>query len=429
MKRRNFIANTTKASAVFSIIPSHVLGFSGTSPNSKIQIGFIGAGRQGRGLMTNFVKYDEAAVIGVSDVDQLKMDFFSDTYRKTALRKDKVVNKIEHFPAYRDLLNRNDIDAVVIASPDHWHAQMAIDAAKARKDIYCEKPLSSSVDEGRAMVNAARKYDVVFQTGSMQRSWRNFRHGVELIRNGHIGEIKTVNVCVGSPWKACELPAQPTPENIDWNEWIGPAPYRAYHRDLACPLDDNRWGMWRDYKPFGGGMITDWGAHMFDIVQWAFDQDASGPVTFTPPNQRAEIGLAFTYKNGITVSHTNWGRRCNEIQFIGTEGRLEVSRDYLKTYPDSNLAKEDLPDSAKERVYFSENHHLDWLQAIEERTRPICDVEVGHRTASVCNIANIAYDLQRPLVWNPFTEKFVNDAGANLMLGRTYRGSWDYRSF
>ncbi len=144
MKRRNFIANTTKASAVFSIIPSHVLGFSGTSPNSKIQIGFIGAGRQGRGLMTNFVKYDEAAVIGVSDVDQLKMDFFSDTYRKTALRKDKVVNKIEHFPAYRDLLNRNDIDAVVIASPDHWHAQMAIDAAKARKDIYCEKPLSSS---------------------------------------------------------------------------------------------------------------------------------------------------------------------------------------------------------------------------------------------------------------------------------------------
>lgn len=429
MKRRNFIAKSAGVSAAFSIIPSHVLGFSGTSPNNKIQLGFIGVGRQGRGLMKNFVNYEEAAVVAVSDVDRLKMDLFTNTYQETATKKDKTLNTITAYTSYREMLSRPDIDAVVIATPDHWHAQMAVDAAKAGKDIYCEKPLSSSVDEGRAMVNAARKYDVVFQTGSMQRSWRNFRHGVELIRNGYIGAIKAIHVCVGQPWKACELPAQQAPENIDWNAWIGPAPYRSYHRDLACPIDDNRWGMWRDYKPFGGGMITDWGAHMFDIVQWALDQDAYGPVAFNPPSHPAEIGLTFTYENGITVSHSKWGKECNEIQFIGTEGRLEVSRGYLKTFPNKNLSKEDLPNTATKRVYLSENHHLDWLQAIRDRTRPICDVEIGHRTATVCNIANIAYQLQRPLKWNPVTEVFVNDPGANLMLSRSYRGAWNYRDF
>jgi predicted dehydrogenase len=429
LKRRNFIQKAAGASAAFTIVPSHVLGFSTTSPNNKIQIGFIGVGRQGRGLMKNFVNYEEAAVVAVSDVDRLKMDLFEETYKETATKKGKTLSSITHFPTYSELLSQSDIDAVVIASPDHWHAQMAVDSAKVGKDIYCEKPLSSSVEEGRAMVNAARKYDVVFQTGSMQRSWRNFRHGVELIRNGYIGEIKAVHVCVGQPWKACELPAQPTPENIDWNAWIGPAPYRSYHRDLACPIDDDRWGMWRDYKPFGGGMITDWGAHMFDIVQWALDRDAGGPVQFTPPNHPAEIGLTFTYDDGLTVSHSRWGKGCNEIQFIGTEGRLEVSRSYLKTFPNASLAKEDLPSTATKRVYHSENHHLDWLQAIRDRTRPICDVEVGHRTATVCNIANIAYDLQRPLEWNPTTEKFVDDPSANLLLGRAYRGNWDYRNF
>jgi predicted dehydrogenase len=199
--------------------------------------------------------------------------------------------------------------------------------------------------------------------------------------------------------------------------------------DLACPLEDKRWGQWRDYKPFGGGMITDWGAHMFDIIQWALDQDHSGPTVFTPPSRPAESGLNYTYNNGIKVTHTKWGDGNNEIQFIGSEGRLEVSRSYLKTYPNKALADTPLKDSDTNRVYKSENHHEDWLDAIRNRTRPICDVEVGHRTASVCNIANIAYALQRPLEWNPVREQFVDDPGANLMLDRTYRGQWNYRDF
>lgn len=429
MKRRDFIQKSAATATVFSIVPSHVLGKSGKAPNDKIQLGFIGVGKQGRGLMTNFVKYDEAAIVAVSDVDTAKMDYFSETFHKAIEKENKPLQNLIQFQAYRDLLNRKDIDAVVIASPDHWHAQMAVDAAKAGKDIYCEKPLSSTVYEGRAMVDAARKYERVFQTGSMQRSWDRFRHAVELIRNGYIGEIKEVKVAIGVPYKSCDLPTQETPKNIDWNAWIGPAPYRGYHFDLACPLEDKRWGKWRDYYPYGGGMITDWGAHMFDIVQWALDKDHSGPTLFTPPSQHAESGLVFTYDNGISVTHTKWGEGNNEIQFIGTKGRLEVSRGYLRTYPNESLATSPLKESDTKRVYHSENHHQDWLKAIKDRTRPICDVEIGHRSASVCNVSNIAYTLQRELKWDPVKEEFINDPGANLMLDRAYRSPWNYRDF
>jgi len=429
MKRRVFIQKSAATASVFSIVPSHVMGFNTTSPNNKIQLGFIGVGKQGRGLMTNFVNYDASAIVAVSDVDRDKMSLFTETFNKALAKKNKAPQKLNEITSYRALLERKDIDAVVIASPDHWHAQMAVDAAKAGKDIYCEKPLSSSVAEGRAMVDAARKYQRVFQTGSMQRSWDRFRHAVELIRNGYIGEIKEIKVAIGAPYKSCDLPTEQAPSNIDWDAWIGPAPYRGYHRDLACPIGDKRWGVWRDYFPFGGGMVTDWGAHMFDIVQWALDLDHSGPVHFKPPSKPAEKGLVYTYENGITVTHTKWGEGNNEIQFIGTEGRLEVSRGYLKTFPDESLAEKPIEKSNPVRVYHSENHHEDWLKAIKKRTRPICDVEIGHRTASVCNVANIAYALQRPLEWNPVREQFVDDPGANLMLDRAYRAPWNYRDF
>ncbi len=429
MKRRVFIQKSAATASVFSIVPSHVMGFNTTSPNNKIQLGFIGVGKQGRGLMTNFVNYDASAIVAVSDVDRDKMSLFTETFNKALAKKNKAPQKLNEITSYRALLERKDIDAVVIASPDHWHAQMAVDAAKAGKDIYCEKPLSSSVAEGRAMVDAARKYQRVFQTGSMQRSWDRFRHAVELIRNGYIGEIKEIKVAIGAPYKSCDLPTEQAPSNIDWDAWIGPAPYRGYHRDLACPIGDKRWGVWRDYFPFGGGMVTDWGAHMFDIVQWALDLDHSGPVHFKPPSKPAEKGLVYTYENGITVTHTKWGEGNNEIQFIGTEGRLEVSRGYLKTFPDESLAEKPIEKSNPVRVYHSDNHHEDWLKAIKNRTRPICDVEIGHRTASVCNVANIAYALQRPLEWNPVREQFVDDPGANLMLDRAYRAPWNYRDF
>ena len=428
MDRRDFVKRSAITS-LFTIVPSSVLSFTGESPNDKIQLGFIGVGRQGRGLMENFIKYDSAAILSCSDVDIDKMNLFEKTYHEKSTTAKKPVHKVKKYSHYREMLNDKEIDAVVIASPDHWHAQMSIDAAKAGKDIYCEKPLSSSVAEGRAMVDATRKYDRVFQTGSMQRSWNQFRHAVELIRNGYIGTVQKVYVAIGDPYKSCDLPTQETPSNIDWDSWIGPTQYRGYHKDLACPIGEERWAQWRDYFPYGGGMITDFGAHMFDIVQWALNKDNSGPINFEPPKIYSKKGLKFTYQNGISVTHKKWGEANNEIQFIGSEGRLEVSRRYLKTYPNKSLAKKPIDKINPKRVYLSDNHHIDWLQSIRKRKKPICDVEVGHRTATVCNITNIAYALQRSLKWDPINEKFINDPGANLMLDRTYRSPWNYRDF
>ena len=278
------------------------------------------------------------------------------------------------------MLERTDIDAVVIATPDHWHAQIVVDSAKAGKDIYCEKPLALTISEGRAMVNATRKFKRVFQTVNMQRSWKDFRHACELVYNGYIGEIKEINISVGEPVKQCDLPTEKIPETLNWNEWVGPSLYRGYHSVLAPPPNDNRWAWWRGYRNFGGGLITDWGAHMFDIAQWALGMDESGPVKFNPPEIPAGTGLSMIYESGIIVNHKQWGKP-NAVQFIGSTGKIEVSRSFLRTIP-NHLASMELTDKDK-RLYFSDNHYQDWIDAIKNRTKPISDVETGHRTSSV----------------------------------------------
>lgn len=431
MNRRNFIEKTAISAAGISIIPRHVLGGKGfVAPSDRIQLGYIGTGKQAYTLLNEIGKCKETVVIAASDVYKGKLDSFVEAANQTNHKKS-INTAIQSYHYYRELLENKEIDAVVIATPDHWHAQNVVDACKAGKDIYCEKPLALTVSEGRAMVDASRKYNRVFQTGNMQRSWHDFRQTVELIRNGYIGEIKEVNVSVGEPVKQCDLPSQPIPEGLDWNEWIGPSLYRGFHEDLA-PADINGpWAWWRGYRGFGGGMITDWGAHMFDIVQWALQQDGSGPVQLLPPEIPNQIyGLSMVYNNGIKVNHKLWGKEedKNAIQFIGTEGKIEVSRGYLRTFPDKNLAKTDLK-KAEQKVYFSDNHYQDWVDAIKNRTKPVSDVSIGHSTSAVCNIANIAYELQRPLSWNPKTEKFEGDDWANMLLDRPYRGKWNYKNF
>ncbi|CAL1517476.1 Gfo/Idh/MocA family oxidoreductase [Chitinophaga sp. MM2321] len=424
MKRRTFITQTLTAAAGIAIVPRHVLGGKGyTAPSDRITLGFIGTGKQSLGLLKSMNACPETLALAASDVDTKKLARFLGLATKA--NESKVNTEVKGYGSYRELLERKDIDAVVIASPDHWHAQMAIDAAKAGKDIYCEKPLALTIAEGRAMVDATRKYKRVLQTGSMQRSTHNFRHASELVANGYIGRITEVNVSVGEPTKQCDLPTLPTPEYLDWNTWIGPSLYRGYNPVLAPPIEENSWAWWRGYREFGGGLITDWGAHMFDIVQWALGMDNSGPVKFIPPEVPAITGLKFIYANGIPVNHTNWGEN-NAIQFIGTEGKIEVSRSFLRSDP-ASLATLQLKSSDK-KLYHSENHQQDWLNAIKQRSRPIADVEIGHRTATVCNAVNIAYELQRPLQWDPKKERF-DDEYANIMRSRAYRGKWNFLDF
>lgn len=423
--RRDFLKTSAVAAAGFMVLPRHVLGGNGfLAPSDRINLGYIGTGKQVGGLLRNIAQVPETMVVAACDVDSKKLAHFVND--ATRINAEKVAHPVASISDYRELLGRADVDAVVVATPDHWHAMNVIDAAKHGKDIYCEKPLALSIDEGRAMVNAVRKYKRVLQTGSMQRSQYNFRQAAELVRNGYIGQVTEINVSVGEPVKQCDLPSMPIPDYLDWNMWVGPSLYRGYHPILSPPIEDDKWAWWRGYRDFGGGYITDWGAHMFDIVQWALDMDHSGPVSFVPPEEPGAVeGLYYTYANGVRVNHKAWGRG-NAIQFIGTEGKIEVSRGFLDTEP-AGLAQHEFKPADK-RLYFSDNHYQDWIDAIKKRSKPVADVEIGHRTATVCNAINIAYELQRPLQWNPKRERF-DDPYANMLKGRPYRKGWDYTEF
>lgn len=429
LNRRDFVGKAASALAGIMIVPRHVLG--GTRPDGSkyiapsdiFSLGFIGTGKQGRGLTTSFLSTNEARIVALAEVYKAKAQLTLDRIR-THYEKNTQLGAYAEIPVYndfRELLARKDVDAVVIASPDHWHAAMAVRAAEAGKDIYCEKPLALTVKEGRAMVNAARKYKRVFQTGSMQRSWPEFRQAAELIRNGYIGEIKSIKVNVGPPPKPYDLAAESIPEGLDWGKWLGPNAAVPFNSELAPPITKDVFPNWRNYKEFGGGMVTDWGAHMFDIVQWALDMDNSGPVEVIAPDGKDHPFLTYRYENGITMTHEKWEWN-NAILFTGTEGELRIQRKKIETTP-ASLATKVIGETEK-HVYKSENHYKDFLDAMRNRSKPICDVEIGHRTASVCNIGNIAYQLKRPLQWNPKKESFKKDDEANALLGRSMNDVW-----
>jgi predicted dehydrogenase len=422
ISRRKFIKGAAALSA-FSIVPRFVLGGKGYLPPSEtINLGFIGTGKQSVGLMKNFLSTGEVQVLAACDVYGIKVQNFMHEMQAFCHEKEMTPQSdCKTYLDFKEVLDRQDIDAVVIVTPDHWHGVISVKAAEKNKDIYCEKPLSLTVKEGRAMVNAARKYNRVFQTGSMQRSWHEFRQTVELIRNGYLGDIKEIKVSVGGPPKAYNLTGQTLPDGLNWDRWLGPNDFKPYNRDLAPMLEDTFWAKWRDYKEFGGGGMTDWGAHMFDIVQWALDMDDSGPVEVIYPDGKDYKFLTYKYENGITMTHEDFGKQ-NGIRFIGSNGHLDVQRRNLETHP-ADLKHRQIGASEK-HVYFSDNHYKDFLKAMRDRTKPVCDVEIGHRTATVCNIGNIAYQLKRSLKWNPEKEKFRRDREANELLSRPMREEW-----
>ncbi|MEL7535237.1 MAG: Gfo/Idh/MocA family oxidoreductase [Bacteroidota bacterium] len=421
--RRNFIKQSALMGAGFVIVPRRVLGGQGyIPPSDEITLGFIGLGKQGLGLGKRFQENDGNRIIGACDVDQSKLQRFRDKVEENyaQIYGSDYYEGCAVYSDWRELLDKDTIDAVVIATPDHWHGSIALAALKSGKDVYCEKPLSLTIHEGRQMVNATRKNERIFQTGSMQRSWKKFRHACELVRNGYIGEIQHVKVSVGPPPKPCNLPVEEILRKIDWNMWIGPAQYRGYNHLLAPPIPEKFWPKWRDYREFGGGKVTDWGAHMFDIAQWALGMDDTGPIEYFPPDGEREF-LMLRYANGITMTHEDFGKG-NAVRFIGSEGVLDVGRSFLDSNP-ASLANHVIKEE-EIRLYESDNHYTDFLDAIRSRKNPICDVEIGHRTASICNIVNIAYELNRPLEWNPKKEKFIGDGEANLMRRREMREDW-----
>jgi predicted dehydrogenase len=427
--RRKFIKQAGITALGFWILPRHVLGGVAANgkkflaPSDTINLGFIGGGKQGKILSNSFIGTGEIKIVALTEVYEAKANLFKEKLKEYISKNPGTVSnpEVEVHNDFRTLLERKDVDAVVIATPDHWHAVMAVHAARAGKDIYCEKPMALTVKEGRAMVNATRKYDRVFQTGNMQRSWKEFRQAVELIRNGYIGDIKSVKVNVGTPPVPYNLPAEQMPAGLDWTAWLGPNAFQNFNTELAPPITKDVYPNWRLYKEFGGGMVTDWGAHMFDIAQWALDMDNSGPVKFFPPDGKDHKVFTMYYDNGIELTHEKWDWN-NAVWFTGTEGELKVARGKLETTPVA--VKDKVIGNGEKHVYYSENHYKDFLAAMRNRNKPICDVEVGHRTASLAPIVNIGYELKRPLVWNPKKEKFKKDKEANKLLGRDMMNGW-----
>ena len=420
ISRRQFLGTGLAAAAVLTIVPRHVLGGAGfIAPSDQITLGFIGTGKQGRGLYHEFAS--RAKVIAGSDVDSRKLNKFKEEVEKKSGASAKGLKLYKDF---RKLLANKEIDAVVIATPDHWHAINVIEAAKAGKDVYCEKPYSHSIEEGRLMVKAIEKYKRINQTGNMQRSWQNFRLACQLVRNGHIGDIQEVKVCCGAPPVKCDLPGEPVPANLDWNLWVGPAEYREFNAILSPPLEIDIFPHWRLYKEYGNGMTADWGAHMFDIAQWGLGMDDSGPVEIYPPDNKDYKHLTFVYANGVKMTHEDFGRDYG-VRFIGSKGMIDISRGYFDTLP-ANLKTHEFSDS-EIKLYETKDHYHNWLDCIKTRKQPISTAEIGHRTATVCFLTNIGYELQRPLKWNPDKEEFVNDDEANKLRSGYLRKPWSMK--
>lgn len=424
MRRRQFLKGVAAAAAFPYIIPSSAFGAAGhTAPSNRITLGFVGMGKRMGSHVATLLGRSQCQVLALCDVESVRLGLakkrVEDHYaRQSASGSYK---GCDTYGDFREIAARSDIDAVIISTPDHWHALTSIAMLQSGKDVYCEKPLSLTIGEGKAMVEATRRYGRVFQTGSQQRSSRNFRVACELVRNGRIGDVHTVHVNVGGPSVECYLPAEPVPAGLDWNFWLGPAPWRPYNSDIAPGLDFNGWPNFRSYRDYSGGGMTDFGAHHFDIAQWGLGMDETGPVEIIPPDGKDYKRLTYKYANGVVMTHGGASGRA-AIEFVGPKGRVLVNRGYLGTDP-AHLQYEPIGPT-EVRLYESPGQQDDWLNAIRTRSKPICDVAIGYRSASVCHLGNIAYWINRPLKWDPDNVRFIDDDEANRMLTRPMRSPW-----
>lgn len=413
VNRRTFLKGSAAAFGAFAapyFVPSSAFG-----ANERILTGHIGVGNRGSGNLKDFLSH----AVAVCDVDQ--------NYLSKAVKKvEETGRSCDAYTDYRRLLDRQDIDAVVISTPDHWHALNTIHACQAGKDVYCEKPLTLTIAEGRQMVTAARENQRIVQTGSQQRSSENFRTACELVRSGRIGELQKVLVGIPGP----NHPGKPVPDSepppeLDYDTWLGPAPARPYN---ANRVHYN----FRFFRDYSGGQMTNWGAHHIDIAQWGLGADETGPVevsgegTFHPEgwHEVTETCLVkHRYANGVELIV---GQQHDEFPkgttFVGTKGRVFVDRKKLTSDPEE-IAKEPLTENDV-KLYVSSNHRQNFLDCIKSRKLPICDVEIGHRSATVCHLGNIAITVGRTIRWDPNQERIIGDEAAQALTSRPYRSPW-----
>jgi predicted dehydrogenase len=408
------------------VVPSSVFGQN--APGERITVGCIGVGRMGMGDLKEALGFKQVQVVAVCDVDAQRVKNAQATVDS---RYGERSAGCAGYGDYRDLLARDDVDAVQIATPDHWHALPAIAAARSGKDIFLQKPLTLTIREGRVLSDTVRRYNRVFQVGSQQRSDRKFRFACELVRNGRIGKLRTVKVGFGTdPGTGPQAPMR-VPDGLDYDMWLGQTPWVPYTEQRVHPQQGYGRPGWLRLRAYGAGMITGWGSHHLDIAHWGMGTEHTGPVEIKARAQFPSDGLwdvhgdfhiEYTYANGVKVICADNKENKQGVLFEGSDGWVCVKRGEIDAHPKSLL--EETIGSEETRLYASNNHKGNFYDCVRSRAETAAPVEVGHRSCSVCLLGHIAMQLGRKLRWGPVAEQFANDVEANRMLWRPMRSPW-----
>ncbi len=393
--RRRFLKTAGLALAAPTLITTKAFGQARPAANDRIVMATIGCGGRGTDDMHGLIGFPQVQMVAVCDPVPAHRERARETINNRYHNQD-----CRAYSDFREVLARRDIDAVLIGTPDHWHAIITIEACKHGKDVYCEKPESLTVREGRAMVEAVRRYGRVFSGGS-QRVLDDYRNIPQLIWNGAIGQVREVNVACGGQSGDCYLPAEPVPEGLDWDMWLGPAPWRPFHPSLIK-------GRFRAYRDYSGGGMTDWGAHRFGAAMFATGMHLTGPTEIIPPDGGEHRYLTYRFANGMQMYHGG----TNDITYHGTAGTIPGS-------PGTTTTNRPVPG------YHGRNGlYGDFVNCVRTRERPFRDVEIAHRACTVCHLGNIAYWLKRPLHWDPVREEIIGDPEAARWLDRPKREPW-----
>ncbi|GHT39286.1 oxidoreductase [Bacteroidia bacterium] len=450
--RRNFIKKSLTAGVGLIIAPTIVPNsvFGKNAPSNRINIGAIGTGRISREHdMPGVLKYDDVRIIAVADLDANRVadakQFVEEYYTK---KFNKPYSGVTTYDNHLDLLANKDIDAVLISTPDHWHAKNAIDAVRAGKHVYLQKPTSLTIAEGRQMSDAVNASGRILQIGSQQRSMEQFRIACELVRNGRIGQLKEIEIRLPGDPPGGNPEEMPIPKGFNYEMWLGSTPYVPYTVDRVHPQQGYGRPGWLRCEQFGAGMITGWGAHHFDIAHWAMDKEYSGPIEISGKAEFASNGLwdvhghyetEMLYDNGVIVRGiTDGSNKPNGLLFTGTEGWLFVSRGNYAASANEPISTKSQSLQASElkilsplgkddiRLYISTDHHGNWLESIRTGKKNITPAEVAHRSCTACLLQHIAMKLNRKLYWDPILERFKNDDEANAMIARPQRPPYNF---
>ena len=423
INRRHFLKRATGITAgalTFPyIVSSSALGRDGSvAPSNRIVMGCIGVGSMGSGDMRGFLGKKEVQVVAVCDIDRGKRDNAKKSVDGRYKNSD-----CKTYLDFRDIIYRDDINALMLALPDHWHSIPAVMGARAGKDIHAQKPLARTIREGRAICDAVKRYGRVWQTGSQQRSEKNFHRACELIRNGRIGKVYKVEVGLPTGGSSDNKPVQPVPDGVDWDFWLGPAPWVPYRGIM-------HWN-WRWMMDYSGGQLTDWAGHHIDIAHWGLDLERTGPVEIEGKGEYPKDGIydvPMTYKftckyaNGIVMTVANNKQIPQGTKWTGDKGWVYVKRGKLDADPKSVLDEVIGPNEI--HLYESRDHKQNFLDCVKNRKETIAPAEVGHRSISVGLLGEIAMLTEEKLKWDPDKELFINNERANRYLSRPMRSPW-----